>query len=113
MSISSLNPAVGALPYIKLGSDASATQSELTGKADKQRRVDSVSEAVDVGGDRRRGKDRRSALAQSVVNPALFMKKAEDSPRQMPGPQILSALIKQMSGAEQDSGQAQIVNIAV
>ncbi len=121
MTISSLNPVVAALPYVKAGSQVPARQleeerahsPESNSEANEQQRVDSVSETVDIGGERRKGKDRRAVLTQSMVNPALFMKKANSTPRQMPGPQILTALIKQMSGAEPQSGPAQIVNIVV
>ncbi len=121
MTINPLNPVVAALPYIKAGSQASARQveeesqlsSESGRNANEKRRVESVSQTSDIGGERRRGRDRRAVLTQSVVNPALFMKKVDSAPRQMPGPQILAELINQMSGAEQNSGPAQIVNIAV
>lgn len=121
MTISSLNPIVSALPYIKAGPHASARQlederaldSESSRDANQKPRVESVSQAADIGGDRRRGRDRRAAAMQGVVNSTLFMKKVDNAPRQMPGPQILAELINQMSGAEQNSRSAQLVNITV
>ena len=110
LSINALQPVLIAAPYQEAGSRqrelvSEEFETESTRASEKVQRVERVHDAELVESRKQQGQ-------QKQATPFLPGRILDPSPRTMPGPQILTALIERMGGAGVNSGPGQLIRLS-